>query len=813
MNCRLLVVLGLMLVTAVARGGVQDPDYAFRPTQQRDWARRRVRQILGPTVTYPALVRLGGKLEIRLRIRRSSRLRRLGVERPDRWAVDLRPAGGNALNPCRVLEVRGLDVPRGGLVLVVAVPVHLARDVYDLDVVGPGIDDSQPNAVRIYGETEPERFRFAVITDHQLWDPSHRVSSRAINTGSFPRRGGDADNLAITRQEFAELALWDPEFVLHLGDLIFGVNYPAEYDEAFELLADAGLPVFAVPGNHDGYADYVVRLRGGALKILTGALGCKKHLAGELSWNKVWVFITCVYGDVKEMLYTDLHRDGLVYWRRQFGPTVYAFDHGKIHFVGINTYDGSPERRHAFSIYMDAFDLHLGAPAVDNYGGYLTAEQLRFIKQEAARATERGQTLVFFGHHDPRGNEGGQRCHANEPFPTDPLGIAGFEEWNFDSKSWDSDPKDRRGTETEGKNSGHALLAILAEHGGYYLSGHGHQDGRRVYEPGSSLPGGIKVKRRLEFIRTTTAAAGVRGDGYWGYRLIEVKGGRLGAVDYAPEHRLSSLPAGNIWVTRDKDALGSSPPSKAQGRRSDETPVLDLTSGLPRPAKPVVRWELPTRVEGYRFRLAAGETGRPQDPSRIEHPTVRQIEQRGAATVYWVAVSMPAAAYPPRAEQLVRRRLRALVARGNRAPQAVIDVAPAGGLKLQPLDAQFEGVIGQPVLLSAERSADPDGDRIISYLWSLGDEHQARGKRLVHRFTTPGSRVVKLTLIDEAGARSTVEGTLRIVAPLPPQAPEPPGCRGCCASGARVAGLALPGLALLGLVLAGWWRRRRGRRS
>jgi hypothetical protein len=785
------VLILVLLVGAVAEargrsGELWRRDYPDIATKHRDWVHRRVRQILAPTMTFPALGRAGGKISLLVKVRKGNHLKRLAGDKPDGWAVTLRAAGGGGAHQCKVTEVHDVKV---GAELTVVVPVDLARDVYDLTVVGPGVDDSQPNAVRIHGAKRPERYRLAVITDHQLWDPTFKLKGRALGPGDFPKAKGAADNLAMANQTFAELALWDPEFILHLGDLVFGVNYPEEYKQAYEVLDRAGLPIFAVPGNHDAYADYVVRLRGGALKVVAGALGCRKHLKGDLSWNKAWVFITCVYGDVKEMLYADLHRDGLVFWRRQLGPTAYAFDHGGIHFVGINTYDGTPERRHAFSIYMDVFDLHLGAPAVDNYGGYLTEEQLRFIEAQAKLAKERGQTLVVFGHHDPRGSSSGKRYHPNEPFPTDPISMAGFEQWNFDSKEWDSDPEDRRSAETEHKNSAHALLRILAEHGGYYLSGHVHHDGRRVYEPGAEIVKGITAKRRLEFIATTTASAGVREDGYWGYRLIEVDGQTLKTVDYSPQHHLSSVPGGNLWASFD-----------------DTKPhfEVELVSGLPRPASPLVRWELPSRVEGYRFRLSAAGLPEGTVPSRLTHPRVEQVMWGEKHTTYWVRATLPAA---KTYDRRLRRRIKALAARGNRPPEGVVDVGGAGGLNLQPMRERYDGAPGQPLLLSAVRSSDPDGDRIVAYLWRLGEKRQARGPRVVHRFTEAGVHKVTLTLIDEAGARSSVEGEINLQPPRPRPPPPPPGC-GCCASGVGTVAVVPPGLLLIALLLVRRWRRR-----
>lgn len=787
-----LLLLAGSATPAVAEGPVLwDPGYAHRPTRQRDWVRRRVDQILAPTITFPALVGVGGRFQVTVRIRRGGlQIERLKADRPEVWAVDLLPTRRRDRRgwPCRVLSSKPHP---GRVVLTVEVPLQLARDVYDLSVVGPGVDDSQLSAVRIHGSTEPDRFRFAVITDHQLWDPSARIQGKKLGPGGYPRVKGEQENLSITRQALDELSLWDPDFTLHLGDLVFGVNYPEEYDEAYRVLKRAALAMFAVPGNHDAYANYVVRLKEGALRALAQTLGCRKHLSGDLSWKKAWVFITCVYGDIKHLLYADLHRDGLVFWERQLGPPAYAFDHGRLHFVGINTYDGTPERRHAFAIYMDVLDLHLGAPAVDNYGGYLTDTQLAFIEKQAQLAASRGQTLVVFGHHDPRGNPGKEgRYSPNEPFPTDPIGLGDFEFWNYDSKRWDSDPGDKRSGETAQSNSAHSLMRILAEHGGYYLCGHVHHDARRVYRPGDRLPGGIEVKRRLEFITTTTAAASVRGDGYWGYRVIEAEGGKLKAVDYDPKHHLTSVPAGNLWIERGAGEVR-------------------VVSELPRPMRPLVRWELPARPEGYRFRLSSSGLAGGARPDRLLHPRVEQIQLEDDTAVYWTSVGLPGARFPAQERDRVTRTIRALPARGNDPPRAVIDISATDGAGLQPLEPGFNAAPGQPVIFSAERSSDPNGDRILTYHWQLGEAHEAIGKRVTQSFGSPGPRKIRLTLIDEAGARSTVEGMLNV---QPPKAPPPPaGCSGCCTAMGPVS-LAPPALVLLALLLVRRWQRdRRGR--
>jgi hypothetical protein len=794
----------ILVIMALASGASAatpwDLEYAFKKTSQRDVARRRIEQIIAPTLTSPALVRYTGRFKVTLRYRKA--LNKKGnplLTRLLSWSVTLRRRSAKAHFSCKVLSVD--IVGKHHVKVTVQVPHTLARDLYDLGVMGPGIDDQQPNAVRVHGSSQPERFRFAVLADHQLWDPSFKVSGRQLNSGAYPR--GEKvkhDNLAITNQTMAELRLLDPEFVLYLGDLIFGVNYPTEYDEAHALLREARLPIYAVPGNHDAYANYVVKLKGNAAGLVAGALGCRRHLGGDLSWGKAWVFISCVYGDVKQHLYADLHRDGLVFWQRQFGPAVHAFDHGRLRFVGINTYDGTPERRHAFSIYMDVLDLHLGAPAVDNYGGYLTAPQLRYIGEQAELATKRGQTLVVFGHHDPRGNAAGQRFHPNEAFPTDPISTAGFEQWNFDAKGWDSDPKDGRGAETSAAHSGHALLRILARHGGYYLSGHVHKDSRKVYTPGSSILG-VKVTRRLEFISTTTAASSARDGSYWGYRVIEVDRQQLKAVDYAPEHKLASIPSGNIWVD---------PQDPKAGPRAERV----LHSSLPRPTRASLRWSLPATKQGYRFRVAAGGGEGIDDPLAMlaKAPVVDQVQLEGERAIYGVTLLLPAAPFPPKPGNKPRQtRLRAFVARDNTPPEPRLEIS-VGALRMQPLEDHFEVEVGQHLVLSAARSSDPQGDRIIGTYWRLGQSGTARGAQVAQRFMTSGAQRIELTLMDEAGAVSTVVRTIEVRPPRPPSPRSPStGCGGCCASPASAAAAAPPAAAFLILLLAGAWRRK-GRR-
>ncbi|MBW2731442.1 MAG: PKD domain-containing protein [Deltaproteobacteria bacterium] len=737
-----------------------DWGYASHHTPQKVAIVAHVKRLVWPTLVSPTMVRSGGAFPLLLRVRRGPDGR---VIEPDAaelhlWRVYLISANTGAATLCRTESWwrRGKHLWLG-----VRVPPLVARDVYDVHVVAPGIDERQPNAARVFGTASMERFRFAVVTDHQLWDPSYRIQGRQRNAGLYPgaKAGtGSGSNLAIAEQGFKELALWDTEFVIHAGDLIFGLDFTREYEQARKLLKRSRLPIFAVPGNHDGYAIYTLKLRASLTRLLA-AVPCRKHLSGSLSWRKAWGFIGCFYGDVKHHLFVDLQQDGLAFWRKQLGPAEYAFDFGQFRFIGLNTYAGTPERRHAFSVYMDVFDLHLGAPAVDNYGGYLTDTQLARVEKELAATRRRGLVPVIFAHHDPRGNAVGAPYLPNDAFPTDPLGRGPFEEWNFDSSRWDSNPRDMRDKETMKQNSAVQLLALLARYGGYYLSGHVHADERKSYPKGSML-GPHRVKRALAFIRTTSASSSVKKGAYWGYRLIEAQGRKLTGVDFSPKHNLGSVPAGNLWV-RDK---------------AENSKIV--ANGLPRVARVTIRFSLPERPEGYRFRaFPAADSVNPM--AKVERPKVVQVGHHEGKINFRLSMELPAAPWPPSPGKVVRVALRAMPARDNTAPDAVVEVTTPQLDVLQRVEegAGFDAAPGQPMLFSSQGSVDAQGDRIIDVHWDFGDGEEGRGARVTHSYTGAGQFTLRLTVIEETGLRRVVTRTLRI---QPPRVPEG-GCRGCCA--------------------------------
>ncbi len=751
-----------------------DAEYFRRPHAPQ---KRAVTSAIGllahPTTGAPALVTAGGELTLWVGLALSPPGRGITITLTTRLADrSLRVT----LPVLRLKQVSGKRVSR----ITCRVPTGAARAVYDLTLTIPGRGaEQQRRAVRVrHGADGP--VRVAVLADHQLWDPSVTLASGRKSANSYPRRGTSREHRAVARQGLHELRLLDPDLILHLGDLVFGLNYKKEYADALRLWRGTGLAAFMVPGNHDGYARYGVNLKASLPQLAAGVVRCRKHFPRSLkSWSKIWTFLGCIYGDLKPVLFSRLLADGLVDWRRTLGPTHYAFTLGKLRFIGLNTYDGTPERRHAFSIWVNIKGLHLGAPMVDNYGGYLSVAQLRWLRQELQDAASHKLTPVLFGHHDPRGNPKGVPYHANQSFPTDPVGPNHFEAWNYDD-AWDSNPGDGRAKESATRHSGHALLRLLARHGGYYLSGHVHHDAQRTYARGSSLAPGIVAKRPVTFIKVTTASAAPTSGGYWGYRLLQVKpDGTLDTTPYAAT--LKSVPAGNLWAERHAAPTG--------GR------ILTIHTGLPRAVSIRLHVALPARPGGWRF----------SSPDRGVSVALQNVtplppaKGSSAEALYRLQVTLPPAgkAVARLPQEVTKAFVYARPATSNRPPRAVLT------LNGNPLrrDATLRLRRGSQIQLDASASGDPDGGRLLPPRWELDDGRGGHATRLSMTLRRDARHTLQLTVLDEHGAAHTQRVTLIVGHPnrsgTPADGRRGAGCASCSSQGD------LTGAVSLGLLIAG----------
>ncbi|MFC1654291.1 PKD domain-containing protein [Myxococcota bacterium] len=761
-----------------------DPGYLSRPpTPQSEPPTAPLSAIAAPSSSAPALVSWGETFSVTVQLPP-------GVDpgRPEEWVVALttrtKTSGGEWIGQpvdlryvLSVEEVRVATTP-GLSLLTVRLGARPPRDTYHLSVAGPGgLQGTRVYAVRVLGAAA-ERFRFVVIGDSQLRDPTTRFSGGDLNNGSYPRRGtNDAESMLI--QQIQEMSFLDPDFVIHVGDLVYGLDYREEYPETLAVWWARPLPTFLVPGNHDALALYELALKEGWWKDALKSVRCAKYiLEGDVTAVGVFQLLACLFGDLKKMLFEDLSQDGLDYFHRHLGASDYSFDLGKFHFVGINSHSGTAERRHAFVLSLGFLGIDFGASPVDNYGGTLTDDQLKWVQRDLEKAGRRGQTIVLFLHHDPRGNVGmpwGQRYHENQPFPTEPLGLRKFQEWNYEGE-WDSDPKDRRGTETQTENSAVKLLRLMARHASYVFTGHIHDDIDTVVEPGQELAAGsgIRAKKRLYQMRVTAASSTPeRDDGYWGFRLIESDGPHLVGLAFFPKWGWKSVPSGNLWIS------GTGLPGPTFSHELDSSLLFVVHNGLPKKLSGLLRAFLPGVPEGYRF---------PEDGGSIELVDVG-IGDAGK-NIYYLKVDVPAirgGSVPVPEGEEERVQVRYERAQGNKTP--VVEFALEDD----------EVYVGHPVKFDGGATKDPEGRPLLTSIWDFGDGHSARGLEATHAYKKTGRYPVSLTAIDNHGAYARYSTSISVV-PAP-----------SCSFGGTACAATSVTLILFGLIVVVLWLRRRGR--
>jgi large repetitive protein len=68
---------------------------------------------------------------------------------------------------------------------------------------------------------------------------------------------------------------------------------------------------------------------------------------------------------------------------------------------------------------------------------------------------------------------------------------------------------------------------------------------------------------------------------------------------------------------------------------------------------------------------------------------------------------------------------------------------------------------GESVLFDASSSLDPDG-QLIDFIWDFGDGSTRRGTRVSHVYSQLGLYEVRLTVVDNAGALSTISHTMTV---------------------------------------------------
>lgn len=449
--------LALLVAASTARAdsfvGIFEPDYASdaKVHQTKPFPSRPNKHLAYPVMGFPSLVEPAGTIPLQLLLPN-------GGKTAD-WKVAIETSASPA--PVRyTLPLAGsqqYDPATGVYTVVVNVPKDVVPATYDIEVTSADFTlatvDRQPNAVRVLDPKRPNPC-FAIIADSQMQD---------INTPSPPQR---------LQAMLTEIKLRSPDFVLFCGDWNFGEDYSTEYEQNRRIFAQSGLAMFYVPGNHDGYAT-VIPLTSGP------------NPPGELT------------------------RDGLEWWKRYVGPTLYSFDWLGQHFVGINSMGGTPERRNAVGILTV------------NYGGEIDAAQLDWIERDVAAATARGKKTVLYMHHNPSATPLGDKVAYPVPIPT-----FSWQDWN--------DPVSKA-----------RLDDIVARYDvSHVFYGHIHDD---HYED-------VKVgNKTVPYVATTTIDCGPTT--VLGYRWVQSAGGAISEIHYMGTKQ-QSVPYPQIGLNLDTSFSG-----------------------------------------------------------------------------------------------------------------------------------------------------------------------------------------------------------------------------------------------------------------
>ncbi|MFA6450211.1 MAG: metallophosphoesterase [bacterium] len=208
-NKTLLALIGFLFIAVTAQAA---------PVQ-------RIREIMRPIFSVPAIVKAGDSFDIELKLN--------GDKKPA--TASLAPSGSaaNALPISLTLS----PVPENPSAIRASVPASAPEALYNLTVsFSDGSSDSQPHAVKILKEFKKD-FDFVHLTDIHF------------NIREVPGK----DTNAIRIRLLQDIAKLNPEFVIFTGDLgLSPINYDRDYVFHYEkFLEYLSVPFYTNPGNHD----------------------------------------------------------------------------------------------------------------------------------------------------------------------------------------------------------------------------------------------------------------------------------------------------------------------------------------------------------------------------------------------------------------------------------------------------------------------------------------------------------------------------------------------------------------------------------
>ena len=246
----------------------------------------------------------------------------------------------------------------------VRVPPDLRSGLYSIVLVGPDgtLVDVQMNAA--YRPSDVHGAPTFVLASDMQWGDAPAIADAALSFVSVMNALSAAGKA--------------PDFIIMAGDIVDGQfgsagsvwsklfggaeNYTRDFLQAWLVLAALRVPIYLVPGNHDGYR-------------FQDAVG-------------------------------ELRSDGLLMFQSTFGPLYHAVDRPPWRFVLVNSYDLPSDartiRRGEASNVVERFSDRLN---VLNWGGGMRTAQHRWLRRQLGLdgAPPVDLSIALIMHHDPRG--------------------------------------------------------------------------------------------------------------------------------------------------------------------------------------------------------------------------------------------------------------------------------------------------------------------------------------------------------------------------------------------------------------------------
>lgn len=292
----------------------------------------------------------------------------------------------------------------------------------------------QYNAVRVFDQTSDE-YPVVSITDTQVSVGAYYSTLTATKFDEIVKHlNSPSVHEGVKKAPFI---VFNGD--LHQGGASVGLsqtfvapNYANEAKVIVDLLKELPLPIFLVPGNHDGYAS-IGHAPGPAkaaewlqgITLQTVVEGTTERPWPGFEWSAYQAFLDKTaadgaYGGYAKDIYSGsfvrtvgntfaswkevprsdrnyILYDGAYHWQKTYGPRNFSWRFGRQRYIGIDTYRLRQHARMSWSMYAT------------NYGGGMDQVEMEWLDREVSRADAEKNDTILLSHHDARGgHEGGQ---------------------------------------------------------------------------------------------------------------------------------------------------------------------------------------------------------------------------------------------------------------------------------------------------------------------------------------------------------------------------------------------------------------------